>query len=106
MRDLDDGAVVLAKLGGGAQLSLARDGRTATYAIMQDEGHVITASDVVVVDLDGFTAQQAPRATHWPTGRIERAPGVSDVRPDGSRVLSFVVGDGDVVVATLVSGWR
>jgi hypothetical protein len=74
---------------------------------MTDEGHQVTASDVVVVDLDGFGTGRAPRAVRLQSTRIERAPGVSDVRPDGSRTLSFVVDDGDVVVFDLpVATWR
>jgi hypothetical protein len=91
-----------ARLGDGAQLALSRDGRTATFTVMQDEGHVVTASDVVVVDLVGWTGASAPKATRLTSARIERAPGVSDVRADGSRVLAFLVDEGDV---TLVE-WR
>jgi hypothetical protein len=96
------GAVVHARLGDGAQLALARDGRTATFSVMQDEGHVVTASDIVVVDLDGWEGARAPKAMRLTSTRIERAPGASDVRSDGSRVLAFLVDEGDVILVD----WR
>jgi hypothetical protein len=95
------GPLTVTHLGPGSQLSLAHDGLTATYAITADDGHRVTASDVVVVDLRAFVDAQAPTATRLLSTRIERAPGVSDVRADGSVVLSFV-GDDDVVFVS----WR
>ncbi len=95
-----DGASHAVRFGRGAQLALARDGRSAVFTVMTDEGHVITASDVVVVDLDDLAANRA-RAIRYTSAAIERAPGISDVQADGSRVLAFVVGDGDIALQVL-----
>jgi hypothetical protein len=60
------------------------------FAVTKDEGHVIVASDIVIVDL------RAPAPRAWPlpkTAAIERSPSVS---ADGARI-AWLEGDRVVV---------
>ena len=88
-------------LGRGGQPSLSHDGKTLAFVASEDEGHVITAADVVVVDL----TKQALVGARLESARVERAPAVSDVGADGSVVIAFTVTKTDapseLVVATL-----
>jgi N-acetylmuramoyl-L-alanine amidase len=92
VRRLSDHAAF--SLGAGAQLSLAHDGKAFAYVVSRDEGHIAIASDVVVVDMSG----PVPLPVVWVTPGLERAPGVSNERSDGSRLISFV-DDAGIAVA-------
>jgi hypothetical protein len=86
------------RLGAGAQPALAHDGGALAFLVSLDDGHTLTAGDVVVVDVgDGAGAPVGRRLV---TEAVERAPALSDARADGSRVLAWLVDD-TIVVATL-----
>jgi hypothetical protein len=83
---LREGARAPVALGAGTQPSFSLQGDLLVFAVTRDEGHTITASDLVVVDLRGQTPRLLPLAS---TTAIERSPSLS---ADGT-TLAWLEGD-------------
>ena len=83
-----DGANVV-DLGPGNRPSWSPDGEWLVYMITEDDGHVITSSDLVAVRSDGSSRSQITRTSD----RLEMNPSWS---PDGSRIAYDDILDGAV----------
>ena len=90
--DLEGGAVV--DLGPGGAPTWSPDGRWVAFAQVQDDGHTVTASDLVAVRTDG-SARVALTAT---PDRLEADPSWS---PDGTRLAFVDLRDGALYVLPL-----
>ena len=77
-----DGSGLLAYLGNGSFGSWSSDSTKIVYAIIEDDGHAITASDLYIINADGTGKKQL---TNTPD-RLERDPRWS---PDGASVVFY-----------------
>ena len=77
-----DGSGPLAYLGNGSFGSWSSDSTKIVYAIEDDDGHTITASDLYVINADGTGKKQLTHTPDW----LERDPRWS---PDSTRIIFY-----------------